>query len=264
VSWDGPTSYSNGVASFLSHLSANGQPEGHRKYPKDVDRATLRFQGGETIKHWFDRCVSEFMPEGLERWRLEENLAAFAYVSWRRGNELDHVTIYLLKTECSLEEYLQITEDDLEEKEWQDISKPYYLRLDLDYGTLGPIGTHPLPHVHFSPNDPPRFTLDASTSRNPVVDFIDFVYRHYFPGLWLTWAERTWNKFYRDPDRDPELNPFQAIVASYNESQMGAIRSRAKHIAELVSVLHEAKSQMYDLRMNETDRRLMCFPDLLR
>ncbi len=166
------------------------------------------------------------MPEGLEYWRLEENLAAFAFVSWGPGNEFNYVTINLLKTECSLQDYLDLSENDLENEEWKAYSKPHYLRLDLDYGTLGPIGTHPLPHVHFSPDDPPRFTLDSSSSANVVVDFIDFIYRHYFPRTWLSWAEQTWNKYYKDQNRDPEMNPFNAIVGSYSESQIGVIRSR--------------------------------------
>jgi hypothetical protein len=263
VTWDGSNSYSYGVDAFLSRLSANGQPEGHRAYPTNVDRATLRFQRGDAIKQWFARCVAAFMTvqQGLEYWRLEENLAAFAYVSWNQGYILEYATINVLKTECSLEDYLHITDEDLKKKEWEELSKPFYLRLDLDYGTLGPIGTHPLPHIHFSPDDPPRFTLDASRSMNVVVDFIDFVYRHYFPDTWRSWAEQTWNKHYQDQGRDPENNPFNSIISSYNESRMGVIRSRADHIAELVSVLHQAKGQLFDLRVSDTDRRLMSFPD---
>jgi hypothetical protein len=183
-------------------------------------------------------------------------------VSWRAGNELDYVTIDLLKTECPLQDYLQLTEEDLQDEVLRAMSRPQYMRLDLDYGTLGPIGTHPLPHLHFSPVDPPRFTLDASRSTNVIVDFIDFVYRHYFPRTWLEWARQTWNRHYKEKNGDPERNPFDAIVASYNESQMGVIRSLAVDIAELASVLHDARSRMYDLRMNEEDRRLASFPDL--
>ncbi len=262
MSWDGSPSLGSGVDAFLSSLSAHGQPQGHRAFPPNVDRATLRFQGAETIKQWFSRCVAAFMPEGLERWQLEENLAAFAFVSWRAGNELDHVTINLLKTECSLQDYHQLTEEDLQDDEWRSISRPQYMRLDLDYGTLGPIGTHPLPHVHFSPDDPPRFALDASRSTNVVVDFIDFVYRHDFSRRWLDWARQTWNRHYRERSGDPERNPFDRIIASYNEGQMAVIRSLADDIAALTSVLHDARGRMYDLRMNERDRRLMSFPDL--
>ena len=33
-------------------------------------------------------------------------------------------------------------------------------------------------------------------------------------------------------------------------------------IAELVSVLHEAKGRLFDLRVSDADRRLMSFPDI--
>ncbi len=154
MNWDGPQSFAYGVDAFLARLSPDGQSDGVKAFPDTVDRALVRFQGPETIKHWFDRCVGAFMPEGLEYWRLEKNLAAFAIVSWKAGNELDFVTINVLKTECSLQEYIDLTEDDLQTDEWKDYSRPYYIRLDLDYGTIGPIGTHPLPHLHFSPDAP--------------------------------------------------------------------------------------------------------------
>ncbi len=261
MTWDGPSSFSYSVDAFLARLKPHGQPEGERAFPDKVDRASVRFQGPETIKQWFDRCVKTFMPEGLEVWRLEENLAAFAIVSWKPTNELEFVTINVLKTECSLQDYLELTEEDLEMEEWKTFSRPRYMRLDLDYGTLGPIGTHPLPHVHLSPDDSPRCTLDASRSTNVVVDFIEFVYRHFYPKAWLSWAERTWNRDYKDKHRDPERNPFRAIVSGFAENEIGVLHMLNKDIAELVAVLAEEKGRLYELRMNAADRQMMTFPD---
>lgn len=259
--WDGPQSFAFGVDAFLARLSPMGQASGVRKFPKAVDRARLRFQGTETLKQWFDRCATEFMPEGIEYWRIEENLAAFAIVSWRPVSELDFVTINVLKTECSLQDFFDLTEDDLKTEEWRDFSRPHYIRLDLDYNTIGPIGTHPLPHIHFSPNSPPRCALDTTHSTNIIVDFMEFVYRHFFPDHWLAWAERTWNRHYKSSRRDPELNPFRAIVSGFSENQIGVLHSLSKEISELVSVLTEEKRGLYELRMNAVDRQLMTFPD---
>lgn len=221
----------------------------------------LRFQGTETIKHWFNRCVNEFMPEGIDYWKIEDNLAAFAIVSWGADNKLDFATINVLKTECSLQDYHDLTEDDLEKEEWRIYSRPHYLRLGLDYGTLGPIGTHPPPHMHLSPDGPPRCALGASLSTNIVVDFMEFVYRQYFPDLWLGWAERTWNRHYKKIKRDPELNPFRAIVSAFAENQIGVLHERAKDVSDLMEVLQKEKDGLYELRMNAADRRLMMFPD---
>ena len=259
MNWDGPRSYGYGVDSFLHRLSPYKQPLGLRTFPENLDRAVLRFQGGETIKQWFDRCVKTFTPDGPEGCQIEDNLAAFAFVSWRPTNEIDLLSINLLRTDCSLRDYFDLTEQELI-TDYREVNRPHYFRLDLDYGTLGPIGTHPMPHVHFSPDDPPRFTLDSSRSSNIVVDFLDFIYRHFEPGKWLDWAERVWNDFYEP--RDPERNPFGRIVAAYNESQIAVIRSLAAEISELVSVLANARDEMYDLRMNRDDRRVLSFPDL--
>jgi hypothetical protein len=138
---------------------------------------------------------------------------------------------------------------------------PAYLRLDLDYGTLGPVGTHPLPHIHLSPDDPPRFTLDASNSENVIVDFLDFVYRHFFPEVWLSWAQRAWDRFYKRANRDPERNPFGAIASAFAENELSVLHTLTKEINELVAVLAEAKGEWCDLRINPADRRLMTFPD---
>jgi hypothetical protein len=261
VTWDGPTSFAYGVDALLTRLSSNAQDAGVKTFPEKVDRASVRFQGPETIKQWFDRCVKTFMPEGLEVWRLEENLAAFAIVSWRSKNELEFVTINVLKTECDLQDYFELKEEDLKEKEWVRYSKPQYIRLDLDYGTLGPIGTHPLPHVHFSAEDPPRCTLDASRSTNVVVDFMEFIYRHFFPHMWLSWVERTWDRHYKDKKRDPDRNPFPRIVSAFADNEIAVLHSLAGDLAELANVLAEEKNSLFDLRMNANDRYLMTFPD---
>jgi hypothetical protein len=120
VTWEGPLSFSYGVDAFLGKLAPNKQPAGQRTFPERIERATLRFQARETIRQWFDRCAKIFDPEGLEYWRLEENLAAFAIVSWKAGNELEFATINVLKTECSLQDFLGLGDEDLKNEEWQD------------------------------------------------------------------------------------------------------------------------------------------------
>jgi hypothetical protein len=134
-------------------------------------------------------------------------------------------------------------------------------RLDLDYGTLGPIGTHPLPHVHFSPTDPPRCTLDASRSTNVVIDFVELVYRHFYHDVWRSWAERTWDRYYDDRNDDPDRNPFRAIVDAFARNDIGFLHANAAAIAELVGVLDREKSKLYELRMDPADRYIMTFPD---
>ena len=257
MDWDGSPSLGSGVDAFLSRLSANGQPDGHRAFPPGVDRATLRFQGAETIKQWFTRCVAAFMPEGLEFWQLEENLAAFAYVSWRAGNELDYVTINILEDGMQSAGLPSAHRGGprgrgLEGDEQAAIhaarSRLRHPRADRDPSS---------PARPFQPGRSAPITLDAAARQmSSWISSILPFYRHYFPRRWVDWARQTWDRHYKDRNGDPEMNPFDAIVASYGESQMGVIRSRVNDIAELVSVLHEARSRMYDLRMNGDDRRL--------
>ena len=172
------------------------------------------------------------------------------------------MTINVLKTECSLQDYLELTEKDLDNEEWKTFSRPRYMRLDLDYGTLGPIGIIHC-RTYISALTIPRAapSTRAGCSTNVVVDFIEFVYRHFYPKAWLSWAERTWNRDYKGKHRDPGTQPLLAIVSGFAENEIGVLHMLNKDIAELVAVLAEEKGRLYELRMNAADRQMMTFPD---
>ncbi len=90
---------------------------------------------------------------------------------------------------------------------------------------------------------------------------MEFIYRHFFPDVWLEWAERTWNRHYKKAKRDPEHNPFPTIASGFAENAIGVLHTLTKDIADLVAVLKQDKDRLYDLRMNVSDRQLMTFPD---
>ncbi|MGL4461742.1 MAG: hypothetical protein ACRC1K_06270 [Planctomycetia bacterium] len=196
----------------------------------------------------------------MDEWSLEENLAAFGVVSWRSPDELDFASINILKTECSLRDYFDLSEEELQ-GDWKSVADPYYLRLDLDYNTLGPIGTHPFPHVHFSPDGPLRTALDGGCSTNVVVDFLEFVYRQFFHEKWLEWVASTWNDHYRGASGDESRNPFRDIVSAFKNHDVERLREIAPSIAELSSVLTKAKEDMYKPRANASDQRISSFPN---
>lgn len=268
-----PGSFSYGVDALLQRLSpqSRGETAGERGFPETVKgrRAELRFQGrGESVHQWFRRCADTFMLEpgrqkiDWDRWALEPNLAAFATVAWN-GGELAYATINVLRTNGSLQDYYDSTAEDRASEILRDDLQAQYLRLDLDYGTLGPIGTHPLPHIHFSPDDPPRITMHAGQSTNVVVDFLDFIYRHHYHEKWLGWARRAWRFRGSDQRNGPaERDPFEEIVAAYQRSKIDRLRDLRADVEQLAAVLTRAKDDLYSLRLNAVDRRLACFPDL--
>jgi hypothetical protein len=261
--WGSSGGFSQGADRLLMSLAANQQPRGEKTFPTGLDRSLVRFQGRETVKHWFDRCVHLFVDGDIERWQIEENLAVFGLVAWAPDAELTHATLNVLKTECSLRDYHGLSELEVETPEWRELVGAHYLRLDLDYGTLGTIGTHPLPHIHFSPNDPPRFVLNAGRSTNVIVDFLDFIYRHFFPDRWLGWAEQVWDSEWKRRGRDPERNPFSRLVTAFEANEIGFLHQHYGELLDVIEVLGRAKDDLYDLRISEKDRRLMTFPDRL-
>lgn len=256
-----PNFVSQGLQAFLYRLSPNGQPEGSRSFPDSVDRSVLRFQRDETVKQWFNRCVDDLAKGDINLCQVEANLAAFASVSWKQTDELVFVTISILKTDRDLTDYYDLTESHLHSEEWKSCNRPQYMRLDLDYNTLGPIGTHPFPHVHYSPDGPPRGFLETNGSRNVVVDFMDFVHRQFFPRAWLNWARGVWQTRNRGLLR-PEEDPFETIVRAYAENQIGILPDLQEHIDEVAKVLNAEKRDMYRLRVNTDHQRLMAFPNM--
>jgi len=95
-------------------------------------------------------------------------------------DRLIYASVPTLVTESTIEEY------------YLDGDSATYIRLDLNYETLGEPFSHPLAHIHVGDEDSPRFALDGGTSGNVVMDFLEFIYRNHAPEKWLQWARRQW------------------------------------------------------------------------
>jgi hypothetical protein len=207
--------------------------------------------GTETIHDWFVRCINKFMPSqaDLERWRITENLAIFALVEWSHpGRQLQTCSINVLKSEASLEDYYL-----------DKIVEAYYLRLDYDYGTLGPMFTHPLPHVHAWPSDSaPRFVAEGPGD-NVVVDFLEWLYRHFYHQQWLNWAERVCQPEFAKRYSE-EKNPLYRIFRAFKDSQITVLRDFPDDIQLIKELVNERKSRAYDLRVSIADRELLQYP----
>ena len=242
--------FSQAIDGLLAYLDG-AEPVGTRTYPTGMNRATVRMAGGESLHAWFARCAEALMEGGNEipGWQIAEDLAVFATIDWGHpGRQLKACSINVLKVSSTLEEY------------YLDPSAAYYLRMDYDYGTLGPMFTHPLPHVHAWPaGTAPRFVSEGAGG-NVVVDFLEWVYRHFFHGEWLDRALRVCAPDFAKRYPRREDNPLERIFQAFNESQLGILREWTGEIQRIKGLLNERKGKAFSLRGSTEDRDLMAYP----
>ena len=239
------------IDGLVAYLNGEG-PKGVRVFPKveGVDLADLRVGEKETIKAWFRRCVDKFTAAGkqLEQYQVTENLMILAEVEW--GNperRLLACGMSVLKAESSLDDcYLD------------DNIPAYYLRMDFDYGTLGPMFTHPLPHIHAWPSDAaPRFAAEGMGD-NVVIDFLEWVCRHFYHDKWLEWVDAVCCPIF-SKQYSKERDPLQQIFRAFKESSLSFLRERQNDVQHIKKLLKEEKDRKFSLRAWTNDRALISY-----
>jgi hypothetical protein len=235
------TFLSDGIAQAVQVLSPGGRPAGTSCFPAGVTRDNVKARSGYTPRDWLLRCVKDVLHGDESLCLVEDNLAVFALIEWRDGERLTYANIQVLRADATISEYCR-----------DGGIKADYLRLDLDFGALGDIFTHPLPHVHDKPDGPPRFTFELPSS-NIVVDFFDFVYRQFYHDKWVAWARQAWDDHYEKTiTRAEEIdsNPFNIIVEAFKAAQYEALRDRQDQVQKLKRVLQSWKDQLFPLRLD--------------
>ncbi len=246
-----PDTFTDGLDNLIYRLQPHGGRSGICCFPDRPDKsvlAPLKVGEGELLHNWFKRCINDSLSGDVRHCMVEPNLAVFATIHWSAGNNLDFANIQVLKTQVHVEDYY------LSDKP----PEAFYLRLDWDYGTLGPIFTHALPHMHDASFDAaPRFGIDGTWSDNIIMDFFEFVYRHLFHKEWIDWAQRMWRS---TRDVSPEGDPFIPIVSAFHESRIEPLWKYAHDIRNLKQSLRRRKDELYPLRVSVGDLELLRYP----
>lgn len=60
---------------------------------------------GQHLLEWLVRCVDGAMDSNPERWRIEDDLAVFAFVEWGKGRRLKYANIQVVRTLMPLDEF---------------------------------------------------------------------------------------------------------------------------------------------------------------
>lgn len=234
-------SFSSGVDKVIEALRPHSRAS--TAFPAGLVADDARLGNGETLQQWFVRLVDGHCGRDPGGVALEENIALFASLRWQ-GDRLIWASVPALVCPCDLSRFYADPE-----------AGAIYLRLDLNYDTLGEPFSHPLAHIHVGGDGYPRFALDGGNNGNILLDYIEFIYRTYVPNEWLSWARRRWMGA-----PGAQEGEFEEIINAFRENQFRVLRSHATTIQRMKKVLREAKDSLFAAHMAGTDREILEYP----
>jgi len=93
------------------------------------------------------------------------------------------------------------------------------------------------------------------------MDFLEFLYRQFYPRAWLAWAEFHWNTDFEQAAGADGENPFRRIVLAFQECQIHELRTRAADLGRLKQILRLEKDRLFPRPvMDEFDKALLAYP----
>lgn len=116
---------------------------------------------------------------------------------------------------------LVVIDGDLDDLYLGEQIKHQYFRLDVDPLYCGKLFREPFPHVHIRGKGEPRYPVDGLCDGNPIIGFLDFIYRNYRFETWLEWARFVWQKNASEYGTDRDY--FENVVRAFETNQIGLI-----------------------------------------
>jgi len=240
-------SFAIGVDRLLQQIRPHGRSE--TAFPRTLSASGARRAPGEDLQNWFVRLIDEFCDQDPNSVALEDNLAIFARFVWTDRTRLRYANIQTLCATCSLDDYYLGAAG----------QEAVYLRMDLDYESLGDPFSHPLAHIHVDGDSSLRFALDGGAGGNVVMDFLEFLYRTFFPDKWLRWVEWEWAREF-DGFSDATPDPLPRIFAAFRSGQFHVLRGCSVEIDRLKRMLRKRKDELFEHHMDGSDRLILEYP----
>lgn len=247
------TSFSRGLDNALWTICPGERPEGSVAFPARLDggQGSLRVKRSEPVDCWLRRCVDAFLDKDVSACAVEDNIALFLVVKWKRLEGKPRIT-YVNGQALIVEGLL---------KDFYNGASllSHYLRMDYDPQSLGPMFKEPLPHIHAEdPDGEPRFAVDLRGAGDIVGEFLDFVYRNFAHDLWLAWARQVWER--QCARLQLSANPFETIVAAYRTGKPDVlVKNHATHLQQLKHCLMEQRGQFFPLRVDVPSCELLSY-----
>ncbi len=242
--------FSIGVDRLLQAVRPYGQA--WTCYPAGLDANEARRTDNESLHDWFVRMVDFYCQGEPLLVAIEENLAVFASLGWEERHRLRYANVQVVWASRDLETYYLRDVDERDDA--------FFLRMVLEFRSLGPPSSHPLAHIHVEGGNSPRFALDGGQSGNILVDFLEFLYRTYLPAQWMGWVRREWTQARKQADIDESEDPLPAIEAAFAAGQFEMLRSHQEDLEHIKKVLRQRKDSAFGCHMAGEDRLLLEYP----
>jgi len=239
--------FSESVDDLLLTIRPHGSPSS--TFPPGLNQTVAWRNPDVSLHAWFTNIVDQCCEGDPAQSALEDNIALFVNLKWKDRTRLVYANVQTLVVDGQLDDYYV-----------NGSLQAQYLRLDLDYTTLGNPFSHPLVHLHSDGDLSPRFALEGGPSGNILVDYLEFLYRHYVPTKWLAWANRVWSREFQSSAKDDEVNPFPAIVQAFWDGQFEILRDHAQVLERIKTSLCRRKDEAFLLHMDGSDRTILEYP----
>lgn len=214
-------------------------------FPRGFTLEGGRVGKSESIGMWFKRCVDELLGGDVGRCKVEDHLALFAVVHWRDKQTMSHVSCQAVIVQQGIVDHL-----------YRDPGlRAQYLRLDYDLTALGAMFREPTPHVHVHPDGEPRFGLP--TSRNVLMDFLDFVYRNYCYETWLRWATSVWEREARLRGRDPAI--IEQVQRAFDTANCAALGRFSADLDRMKRAWRAERDALWPHVVPDRETSLLCY-----
>ena len=237
--------FSIGVDNLLEAIRPHGRDE--VRFPRGLVESEARRHPSERLQTWFRRVVDRSCGGEPGLIAIEDNIAVLVALNGRP--RLSYASIQTVIATTDLDDYYL-----------DEAAQAQYLRLDLDYRTLGDPFSHPLAHVHVEGELSPRFALDGGYSGNIVIDYLEFIYRNYVPNKWLAWARRAWDRERSTNESPGESDRFSTVIQAFGDGQFHILREHAAFLGDVKRALRRRKDEAYRYHMEGADREILEYP----
>jgi hypothetical protein len=242
--------FGNGSKNFLSALNNWGRNNGEAFFPARHDKTIVRHSSGEKTSEWFQRIVDDQFNGDPGACKIDAGIAAICRISWQNK----------IVSELSLQTLVAKGGDIEDLYLGEDIEHDYF-RLDIDPFISGKMFKEPYPHVHFRGKGGPRYPVNGLCDGNPLVGFVDFIYRNYKFETWLEWARFVWNRNAQEAGGPNDY--FENAARAFESNQIKMIEGPYKNtIVRLKAYLSQERLKMSEIRMNNERIRLFSYISL--
>lgn len=237
---------SHGANNIIELLHPHNIPKGEASFPKNWNPDSYHIGGSEIVGTWLKGLMEELDLKS-DSICIEPNMAILAHVKWEQR----------ILTQVSVQAIISLKGNIDLFCEQPNLPHQYF-RLDYHPDTPGRLFSEISPHIHTRAKGAPRLISGAFIGQNPILDFVEFLYRSYFYDLWLEWAIKVWTK--DKTISNNTVNQIETITRAFDSGNAVSLMPKYQHmVRDLKKSLRREKQKSFPLSLNENISRYLAY-----